>query len=188
MGGFGTKPLTTAPPPPSSGFSGFKLGQTDSTTPAQPKDQPAQSSTTGGFGAKLGAGLGASGTSGFSLGLTPGTSTAATSVSGDSTSTTPAPVKKDFAGFSGITPSGTPAPGEGEKKDEKNKFGFGPAAATTTEKDGEKSAFPSFGGLGQKKDDAKTDDAAKKEEEKPKTFGGFGAPGTSLPVIDLTSS
>lgn len=81
-------------------------------------------------------------------------------------------MKKDFAGFQGLTPTGTPAPGDvdGEKKDEKKGFGFAAAAAAAAAatKEGDTKTGFAFGG---KKDD--TAGLEKKEEEKPKGFA-FG--------------
>jgi len=165
------KPSEQKPP----GLTGFKLAGTTATDTTAPKafgfsSAPASTSTTpkppepsagtttaapAGFaGFKLGGGLG-----GISGAGTPGTSTAATSVSGgDSTSTTPGPVRKDFAG---LTPSVSPAPLDGreDKKDEKlglGGFGLkkeGSGSGATAEGEGEKKAG-GFTGFGLKKDES----------------------------------
>jgi hypothetical protein len=154
-GAFGFKPTSTsisstAP----SEFAGFNT-TTPATTPATATPTPATATPTPATDA-----AGAFGLKPFTLGGggTTGSSTAATSVSGDSTDTTPAPIKKDFAGFSGFTPSTTPAPDKQEKKEEK-KTGFG------------------FAGFG-----AKKDESLEKKDEKPIGFGGFGAPTTTTPA------
>jgi nuclear pore complex protein Nup62 len=86
-------------------------------------------------------------------------STAATSVSGgDSTSTTPGPSKKDFAGF-GVTPTGTPAPEEKEQKG--LAFGGTSSSSTATEEKKEGVAAGAGFAFGAKKEEDKTEPAAK---------------------------
>jgi len=91
-------------------------------------------------------------------------------------------VKKDFGGFQGLTPTGTPVPGEteGEKKDEKKGFAGFAAAAGGTGKEG---GF-AFGG---KKDEGIVAGTEKKEEEKAKGsgLGGFGADKGLLPQDEI---
>ena len=142
--------VSTTPKPPepqstSTGFQGFKFNA--SATPAKDQSGPtlAVPKPIGGLGDLTG----------FS---TPGTSTAATSVSGDSTSTTPAPVKKDFAIFGGVTPTGTPGPGE--KEGEKKGFGL------DKEKGVEGGSKIGFAGFTTKKDEPEG-----KKDEKPVGFG-----------------
>jgi len=134
---------TTAP----SGFAGFN-SMTPAMTTAPTTDAK---EAAGGFGLKPFA-LGGGGTT--------GSSTAATSVSGDSTDTTPAPIKKDFAGFSGSMPSTTPTPDKEEKTEEK------------------KVGFAGFGAFG-----AKKDESSDKKEETSKGLSGFGAPVTTTPEV-----
>jgi hypothetical protein len=146
--------VSTTPKPPepqTTGFTGFKLSDSTVSSKDQSGSTLAVPKPLGGFGELAGL-------------STPGTSTAATSVSGDSTSTTPAPVKKDFAIFGGVTPTGTPGPGE--KEGEKKGFGLDKEKGT----EGEKKI--GFAGFPTKKDEPEV-----KKDEKPVGFG-LGEKGT----------
>jgi hypothetical protein len=158
----------------SSGFAGFGAGK-----PSEPsKDAVTQPLQSSGFSA-------------FNLGktsesATPAPSTAATSLSGDSTETTPGPVKKDFASgsgfFPGITPSASPAPSDkdGEQKGQKDSSnnggfsGFGAPSTSTT------SGF-GFGGKPEISD-------GKKDDDKQKAFAGFGKTNADTGVLNLVST
>jgi nuclear pore complex protein Nup62 len=180
-GGFGLKPATSTPATAPARYSAFKSTSTDDAM--QSRDQSQQPSQIGGFGLSKPFDTGKSGKSlaPFTLGGTTESSTAATSVSGDSTDTTPAPIRKDFAsvsGLVGLTPIGTPAPTDKEA-DKTEKKGFGFTSAPADNEGDKKTGFARFGALSST-DTAKNDDSSsekeKTEEEKPKGFAGFGAP------------
>jgi hypothetical protein len=153
--GFNPAHATSTPATAQSGFAGFTAPSTDQKNTSQSDQINIQPKPFG--------------STAFALGTsTTGSSTAATSVSGDSTDTTPAPVKKDFAsGFAGFTPSVTPA-----SMDQDGKKGIETSTPSEKEeKKEEKTGFAGFAAFGAKKDTpAETE---KKDVEKPQGFAGF---------------